>query len=79
MTKDFESEFLDRVRKIEHEALAMGSNITEVCRRAGVARATPDRWRRSTPTTVVLVKKMEETLAEMRAALPSAAASPTPN
>lgn len=55
----YEDEFKARVAKLEKDASAAGTNLTEVCREAGVSRATPDRWRKKTPKTIALICRME--------------------
>lgn len=63
--RTYTDEFKDRIAKLEKDAVDAGSNLTEVCRKAGVSRATPDRWRKHTPKTVLLVTRMEEIVAEL--------------
>ena len=66
---NFEDEFRQRIEKLETDAKSIGLNFTSICREAGVSRATPDRWKKSTPTTIALVAKMEGIVAEkMKAA-----------
>jgi transposase-like protein len=61
--RTFADDFKDRITKLERDALDAGLNLTEVCRQAGVSRATPDRWRRKTPKTISLVSRMEQIVA----------------
>lgn len=61
--RTYTDEFKDRIEKLEQDAIAAGTNLTQVCREAGVSRATPDRWRKHTPKTVDLVTKMEAIVA----------------
>lgn len=66
---NFEDEFRQRIEKLEADAKSIGLNFTSICREAGVSRATPDRWKKSTPTTIALVAKMEGIVSEkMKAA-----------
>lgn len=58
--RTYSDEFMDRIARLDEEALAAGTNLTEVCREAGVSRATPDRWRRHVPKTIQLVTLMEQ-------------------
>jgi transposase-like protein len=63
--RTFIDEFNDAITSISARAQKIGSSITEVCRRASVSRASPDRWRKKPPHTVDLVAKMQKTVAEM--------------
>lgn len=65
--KTFVDEFQDRVRRIEEDGHALGLNFTHICLRAGISRATPDRWKRSTPKTIELIAKMESIVQKERA------------
>lgn len=60
-------EFIDRLNSIEERAHKVGKTMTHICRDSGVARATPDRWRASTPLTLQLIDKMEAVVAEAEA------------
>lgn len=57
--RTYVDEFKERVAKIESDAVAVGLNLTVICKEAGISRATPDRWRKKTPKTVLLIKKLE--------------------
>lgn len=63
----FNDEFKKRIEKIESEAKAIGMNFTSICKEAGISRATPDRWKRSTPKTIQIVTEMEEIVAKHKA------------
>lgn len=63
----YEDEFRERIKKIETDANAVGINFTTICREAGISRATPDRWKRNTPKTVLIVTTMEAIVAKHRA------------
>lgn len=63
----FTKTFRDRLSAIETEAFAMGLNWTTICKDAGISRATPDRWKRSTPATIKLIDKMEQVVAKHKA------------
>lgn len=63
----FEETFRERVMRIEAEARECGLNWTSICQEAGVSRATPDRWKKSTPKTIELVDRMEQIVAKRRA------------
>lgn len=66
MEQTFTDAFKDRLAKLEREAAELGETLTSVCRATGISRATPDRWRREVPNTIVLLDKMEAYLAEKR-------------
>ena len=61
--KDFYAE-LDQLEK---DAAAVGMTITSICKATGISRATPDRWRRETPTTVMLLQKMQQVVRDEEA------------
>lgn len=67
---EFEQQFQARLNEIEARGKAVGLTLTHICRQSGVARATPDRWRKDTPLSVKLIDKMEAVVieAEQRAA-----------
>ena len=56
--------FRKHVESIERKARAAGLNWTEVCKRAGVSRATPDRWRIAPPKSVSLMDQLETVVDE---------------
>lgn len=66
-TESFVDVFKERVAKIEQDAKDVGLNFTSICKEAGFSRATPDRWKKSTPKTIEIVAKMEEIIATHRA------------
>lgn len=55
----FTSAFQGRLADIESRAKAAGSNITQVCRKTGVARATYERWVQRAPQTITKVDELE--------------------
>lgn len=59
----FEEAFATRLDDIERRGKAVGLTMTHICREAGTARATPDRWRAEAPLTVKIIDKMEEVVA----------------
>ena len=63
----FTDEFKKRVEKIEADAKAVGLNFTSICKEAGISRATPDRWKKSTPKTIAIVSEMESIVAKHKA------------
>lgn len=60
----FEKLFQDRLDTIVERGRAVGLTLTHICREAGTARATPDRWRAKSPLTITLVDKMEKVVAD---------------
>lgn len=63
MEKNIEQVFHESLDKLQEDAKAVGMNLTSVCKEAGVARATPDRWRQNTPKTIKVLAKMQDTVA----------------
>lgn len=57
--KTYVDEFKARVDKMEKDAAEVGLNFTVICREAGISRATPDRWRKKTPKTILLIAQIE--------------------
>lgn len=54
------------VTTLKAQAVAAGTNLTEVCRRAGVSRTTVERWKKE-PKTIKLLRKIEGEIAKARA------------
>lgn len=52
---------MKELQEIQQQAEAVGTNLTEVCRRAGVSRSTPQRWLDGDggPTLATLTKLRE--------------------
>lgn len=55
----FSEEFSARLKDLERRAKAAGSNITQICKRSGVSRATYERWCFRPPQTVAKVNDLE--------------------
>ena len=55
----FEEEFNRRLDGIIQRGKAVGLTVTALCKKTGIARATPDRWRKNAPLSVTLVDKLE--------------------
>lgn len=49
------------VATLKAKAAAAGTNLTEICRRAGVPRQTVERWKEE-PKTIKLLRKLEDEL-----------------
>lgn len=60
--------FRARLNNIEERAKAAGLTLTAICRRSGIARATPDRWRKDCPLSIKLIDRMEQEVAAQEAA-----------
>lgn len=59
MKTNFTDTFNAEMEDIKSRAAAVGLSVNELCKRAGLARATPDRWSKKEPNTVALVAKMQ--------------------
>lgn len=57
--KNFITVFNDTISQLEQDAKAAGSNMTEVCREAGISRTTPDRWKAKPPATVAIMANLQ--------------------
>ena len=66
--KTFEDDFKERLNAIVARGEAVGISVTELCRRTGISRATPDRWCKSAPLSIRLVDKLESEVAAAEAA-----------
>lgn len=74
----YAAEFLERLDRIDDGLELLQMPMSELCRRADVARSTPDRWRRIIPKTVEMLTRMEaEVGAELRKARESGRIPPT--
>lgn len=60
----FESEFYRRVEMIKQRAKLAGTNITQLCKAAGVSRTTPERWEKRVPKSIGILDLMLEALLE---------------
>ncbi|MGI9158665.1 MAG: helix-turn-helix domain-containing protein [Saprospiraceae bacterium] len=52
------------IRALKTRCAAAGTNLTEVCREAGVNRSTIERWKGHTPKSLQLLDSIEKALAE---------------
>lgn len=59
----FEAAFRSRMDALFLRANKAGMSVTAVCKEAGIARATPDRWRKKAPLSIQLVDQMEQVVA----------------
>lgn len=44
---------------VQTQAESRGMTMTSICRDLGIARATPDRWRKNPPNTIKLLEQMQ--------------------
>jgi hypothetical protein len=51
------------VHSLKIKAASAGTNLTEVCRLAGVNRQTVELWKRKEPKTITTLRKLEEQIA----------------
>lgn len=63
----FSENFRSTLAEIESRAAALGENWTTLCKRAGISRTTPDRWKKSDPATVRAVTSVQKILSELEA------------
>lgn len=47
------------VQSLKIKAAAAGTNLTEVCRRAGVSRQTVEKWKDEEPKTLQILRRLE--------------------
>lgn len=64
---DFVETFNKALDQLETDAKSVGLNFTSLCRQTKISRATPDRWRKNPPTTIVLLSQMQEIVRLKRA------------
>lgn len=69
----FAEELQNRLSNIEKRAKATGSNITQVCKKTGIARATYERWRERAPQSISKVDELEAEVQRLEAAAAQAA------
>jgi len=55
----FSESFTERLKSIEGRAKAAGSNVTQICKKTGIARATYERWMQRPPQTIAKVDELE--------------------
>ena len=68
----FSDIFAERIRALEARAKAAGSNVTQICKNTGIARATYERWLDRPPQSIT---KLDELEAEVERAEKAAAAA----
>ncbi len=60
-----EEEFNRRVKKLSERAKAAGTNVSELCRIAGVSRTTPERWNQRVPKSISIFDSVFQALLEI--------------
>ena len=70
----FSAELQIRLKSMEARAKAVGSNMTQVCKATGIARATFERWHDRAPQSVSKVDELEAEVTRLEAAAAAAAA-----
>lgn len=68
----FAAELQTRLKNMEARAKAVGSNMTQVCKATGIARATFERWHDRAPQSVSKVDELEAEVARLEAEKASA-------
>jgi hypothetical protein len=63
----FADEMKARIADIEKRAKAAGSNMTQVCKASGIARATYERWMERPPQSVTKLDELEAAVAKLEA------------
>lgn len=63
----FAQTFSERLASIEARAKAAGSNVTQICKKTGVARATYERWVQRPPQTIVKVDDLDAFVTQLEA------------
>lgn len=61
-TLTLEEVFKRRVAQLKDRAKDAGTNITHLCRLAGVSRTTPERWDKRVPKSICIFDLMFEAL-----------------
>ena len=74
----FAQEHKRRLQALEARAKAAGSNITQVCKATGIARATYERWVERSPQTITKLDELEAEVARLEVAALAAAAAAQP-
>lgn len=55
----YESEFKDRLDGLLKRAKDSGVSLSKLCDDVGLARSTPDRWRKEVPKTIRSISELE--------------------
>lgn len=65
MTPTFTQDHARRLKELEARAKAAGSNITQVCKNTGIARATYERWVQRAPQSITKLDELEAEVARL--------------
>jgi len=60
MSNNFTDVFKATLADIKATAAKNGVSLKALCKRAGVSRATPDRWLAKPPNTIALMDKLQK-------------------
>ncbi len=55
------------VHSLNMKAVAAGTNLTAVCRKAGVNRMTISKWKSREPKTLTILRKLEQAIKDIAA------------
>lgn len=66
-TGSYIKDFYATLDRLEVDAKAVGLTLTSICKITKISRATPDRWRREVPTTVMLLERMQQVVRDEEA------------
>lgn len=70
----FSEEHQKRIRALDGRAQAAGTNMTQVCKNTGIARATYERWLQRPPQSITKLDELEAEVARAEAAAAQAQA-----
>jgi transposase-like protein len=54
------------VQSLKIKCAEAGTNLTHVCRQAGVNRSTIEKWKREEPTSLQIIRKLEKAIEEIK-------------
>lgn len=52
----------DIVKELQVKCAQAGTNLSEVCRDAGVSRSTIERWKKKPPASITHLRKLEDAI-----------------
>lgn len=67
--QDFTEVFVAAVEQIKKGAVDAGSNLSEICREAGISRTTISRWTQKPPETIRIMSRLQEVVSDKAKAL----------
>ena len=65
---DAATQFRAAIDAVENAARELGVTMADLCESVGISRATPPRWKRSTPATIAALQKLQDEVARRRRA-----------